>query len=265
MNATTLLICLAGAVTADLPSDDVVKQFAELTYAYAGGEYKNEPFKYRLLKPEKIEPGKKYPVVLYLHGAGERGKDNVAQLRYLPEWLASADNRAKYPCFLIAPQCRPDKKWSNVSWADKAAADLPAEPSDQMNVAVGILDEVLKSYPCDVDRVYLTGLSMGGYGSWDLAERTPGRFAAVAPVCGGGDAKRADRLVGVPVWAWHGTDDPAVPVERSRLMIEAIRSAGGTPKYTELPGVKHSSWVQAYHGPDNLLPWMFEQVRKPAK
>jgi predicted peptidase len=106
---------------------------------------------------------------------------------------------------------------------------------------------------------------MGGYGSWDLAERSPDRFAAVAPVCGGGDPKHADRLVGIPIWAWHGADDPAVPVERSRMMIAAIRAAGGSPKYTELPGVKHSSWVQAYHDSGNLLSWMFEQVRKTGK
>jgi predicted peptidase len=256
---------LAGAVAVDLPGDDVVNQFAEQALAYTGGEYRNESFKYRLLKPASIEPGKKYPVILYLHGAGERGTDNISQLKYLPEWMVGLENRAKYPCFLIAPQCRPDKKWSNVSWAEKDPTDLPQEPSDQMKVAVAILDEVLASYPCDVNRVYLTGISMGGYGSWDLAERSPQRFAAVAPICGGGDPKHAERLVGIPVWAWHGAEDPAVPVKRSRLMIEAIRSAGGNPKYTELPGVEHNSWVQAYHGPDNLLPWLFEQVRQPAK
>ena len=187
---STLLACLAGALTAGAPSDDVVNQFDELTINYTGGDYKNEPFKYRLLKPEKIEPGKKYPVVLFLHGAGERGSDNRNQLQYMPEWMATSENRAKYPCFLIAPQCRNDKKWANVSWAAKASTDLPDEPSDQAKVALAALDHVMKEYPVDENRVYLTGLSMGGYGSWDLAERMPERFAAVVPVCGGGDEKQ---------------------------------------------------------------------------
>jgi predicted peptidase len=130
-----------------------------------------------------------------------------------------------------------------------------------MNVALGVLERVLADYPTDPDRVYLTGLSMGGYGSWDLAERMPERFAAVAPVCGGGDTSRADRLVKLPIWAWHGDQDPAVPVARSREMIAAIEKAGGHPKYTELPGVAHNSWIQAYGNADGLIPWMFAQAR----
>ncbi len=104
---------------------------------------------------------------------------------------------------------------------------------------------------------------MGGYGSWDLAERMPERFAALAPVCGGGDETKADRLAALPIWAWHGDADTAVPVERSRRMVAAIERAGGKPKYTELPGVGHDSWTPAYHGPDNLLAWLFAQS-KPA-
>ncbi len=262
MNVTTLLVCLA--MTTEFPTA-VLKQFDEQTIEYTGGEYKNETFKYRVLKPATIEPGKKYPVVLFLHGAGERGSENINQLKYFPEWMTSEENRTKYPCFLVAPQCRTDKKWSNVPWSAQVPTELPAEASDQMNMAIGALDDVIKANPVDLDRVYLTGLSMGGYGSWDQSERTPERFAAVAPICGGGDPKHADRLVKTPIWAWHGADDKAVPVERSRMMIEAIKSAGGSPKYTELPGVGHNSWVQAYHDPGNLLSWMFEQVRKPSK
>ncbi len=213
-------------------------------------------------RAESIEPGKKYPVVLFLHGAGERGDDNIMQLKHFPVVMATSENRAKYPCFLIAPQCRSGKKWADVNWAAKGSEPMPAKPSHQMQVAVTCLDQVLAEKPVDLDRVYLTGLSMGGYGSWDLAERMPEIFAAVAPICGGGDDQRADRLVHLPIWAWHGDKDPAVPVVRSREMIAAIEKAGGHPKYTELPGVGHDSWVQAYQSPDGVLPWMFAQKRE---
>jgi predicted peptidase len=232
-------------------------------HTITGGDYKDEVFKYRLLKPAKLEPGKKYPVVLFLHGAGERGDDNQNQLKYFPTWIASAENREKYPCYVIAPQCRGGKKWVEVDWSANASHDMPKEPGEQMQVALKILDAALKEYPIDERRQYLTGLSMGGYGSWDLAARHPERFAAVAPICGGGDEKAAERLKDVAIWAWHGDEDQAVPVKRSRGMIAAIEAAGGKPKYTELPGVGHDSWTPAYHGPDNLLPWLFEQVLPP--
>jgi len=258
---TGLVIMLA---TLGAPLDEVAARFEEKTTVYTGGDYKEEKFGWRLLKPAKIEAGKKYPVILFLHGAGERGTDNKKQLLYMPEWISDPAAREKYPCFVIAPQCRPDKKWANVDWGAKESTPLP-EMSDQMKVAVLALEETLKTEPCDPTRVYLTGLSMGGYGSWDLGCRHPEWFAAVVPVCGGGDDKQAAKLADVPVWAWHGDKDGAVPVERSRKMIDAIKAAGGKPKYTELPGVGHNSWVQAYQSEGNCLPWLFEQVNTRAK
>jgi predicted peptidase len=233
----------------------------ERQYNYKSDDGASHTFKYRLLTPAKIEPGKKYPVVLFLHGAGERGDDNRAQLKYLPTWMAEEKMRAAYPCFLIAAQVPNDAKWVNSPWDKKTSQPLPKEMSDSMKLAVGILDEVIKTEPVDTSRVYLTGLSMGGYGAWDLAVRMPERFAAVVPICGGGDDTMADRLVNVPLWCWHGDADPAVPVQRSREMIAAIKKAGGNPKYTELPGVGHDSWTRAYTDPDGAIPWMFAQQK----
>ncbi len=201
--------------------------------------------------------------MLFLHGAGERGNDNKKQLEYLPTWLASDENRRSYPCFLLAPQCPDEMKWSNVAWGDHESKPL-ADISRPMQAVVGILDNVIERYPIDRSRIYLTGLSMGGYGSWELAERMPQRFAALAPICGGGDEAKADRLIDLPIWAWHGDADQAVPVERSRRMIAAIKQAGGKPKYSELAGIGHDSWTSAYNGPDNLLPWLFAQVESRA-
>jgi predicted peptidase len=212
---------------------------------------------YQLLTPE--EAGERHPLVLYLHGAGERGDDNQAQLAYLPRWLMEPGLRRRFPCFLLAPQCPAERRWGWVDW--KAGRRRYArEPTEVMRAVRDLLEEVLDRYPIDADRVYLTGLSMGGFGAWELATRLPGRFAAVAPICGGGDATAVAPLVGLPLWAWHGADDEVVLPERSREMIAALRAAGGSPRYTELPGVGHDAWTPAYTGPE-LLPWLFARRR----
>jgi predicted peptidase len=217
-------------------------------------------FGYRLLRPATIEPGRRYPVVLFLHGAGERGDDNASQLKFFPTWMAEPEMRRRYPCFLIAPQCRPKHSWSVIDWETKVAQPLAAEPTPDLAAAVAALDAVLAAEPVDVDRVLLTGLSMGGYGSWDLAARRPGSFAAVIPICGGGDEATADRLAPLPIWCFHGADDPVVPVERSRTMIAAIEAAGGRVIFSELPGVGHDSWTPTYRNP-MVLDWLFAQRR----
>jgi predicted peptidase len=125
------------------------------------------------------------------------------------------------------------------------------------------LDEVMRTKPVDVDRVYLTGLSMGGFGSFDLAVRGPGRFAALVSVCGGGDPARAEALRALPVMVVHGIDDPVVPIACSRAMAEAIRAAGGSVTVREYPGVGHDAWTRAYtEADDGVLAWMFAQRRR---
>ncbi|MEX0676491.1 MAG: phospholipase [Pirellulales bacterium] len=238
--------------------DQPSELFEARSTVYTGGEYRNESFGYRLLKPERIQPGQRFPLVLFLHGRDQRGLDNGAQLRFLPTWMSEPDRRARFRCFLIAPQCRPDKVWVETPRAfDRSAPRQP--PGPQMQVVINILDEAIREFPIDPGRLYLTGLSMGGYGGWDLGTRLAERWAAVAPICGGGDELYADRLAGVPVWAWHGADDDVVPAAKSRRMIDAIRNSGGHPKYTELAGVGHDSWTPAYTDPEGVIPWMFAQ------
>lgn len=223
---------------------------------------------WRLLSPATIEPGRRYPVVLFLHGAGERGDDNTAQLKYLPAWLAEPAARAEYPCFVIAPQCRTDRRWADVAWADPASSPQAAEPTTDMAGVIAMLDEVLTRPPTgaavDPDRVYLTGLSMGGFGTWDLAARSPERFAAILPICGGYDERTAPRLVRLPTWVAHGAADKVVSVERSRSMVAALKAAGGSPTYMELPGVGHDSWTPTYRDPAALA-WLFGQRRTAAR
>ena len=217
---------------------------------------------YRLLAPKTVEAGKKYPLVLFLHGAGERGTDNAAQLKHGAPLFAKPEVREKFPCFVLAPQCPPEKTWSAVKgWTGPNTYE--EQPTEPMKLALGALDAVLKEFPVDTDRLYVTGLSMGGYGTWDLVTRSPGRWAAAAPVCGGGDAARIAVAKAVPVWAFHGVLDSAVPVVRTREMIAALEKAGGKPMYSEYPYVNHDSWSNAYGEPE-LLPWMFAQKRGQA-
>ena len=258
---TLTLLLLAFQQDSKAPMVDATKAYDARATRYTGGEYKDEEFHYRVLRPAKIEEGKKYPLVVFLHGAGERGDDNQAQLKYFPEMMAQPEYREKYPCFVIAPQCREGKSWSGFGRRRNREASDANEPSDQLKVVMQILETHIKNEPIDTKRIYLTGLSMGGYGSWDWATRAPDRFAAVVPICGGGDESKADRLVNLPIWAFHGDEDEAVPVERTREMIAAIKKAGGNPKYTELKGVGHNSWTPAYTDPDGVVKWMFEQKK----
>lgn len=218
-------------------------------------------FHYRLLRPEASEPGVRHPVVLFLHGAGERGDDNEAQLKFLPRWMAEADNRRRHPCFLIAPQCRKDHAWAEIDWKLKRPLPLAERPTADLAAALAALDAVLATEPADPARVYVTGLSMGGYGTWDLACRSPERFAAALPICGGGDPASAPRLAALPLWCFHGSEDPLVPAALSRSMIDAIVAAGGVPIHSELPGVGHDSWSPAYRNPA-VLDWLFAQRRR---
>ena len=220
-------------------------------------------FAYRLLKPAAIAPGTRYPLVIFLHGAGERGNDNLNQLTYFPTWIAESSARKAHPCFVLAPQCRDDQKWVDVDWSALESTPQSPTPTGDMLAVIAAIEETIKREPIDPTRISLTGLSMGGYGSWDLAARMPERFAAVLPICGGGDEATAAKIKDLPIWCFHGDADTAVRVERSRTMIEALRAAGGTPKYSELAGVGHDSWTPAYRDPAALT-WLFAQ-KKPAK
>lgn len=215
---------------------------------------------YRLMSPGNPKPGQKYPLVIFLHGAGERGNDNNVQLVHGVKEFANAQAREKFPCFLIAPQCPTGKRWVEVDWSAKQH-DMPPKPSEPLNWLLALLEQMKKEKPIDTDRIYVTGLSMGGYGTWDLLSRHAEMFAAAVPVCGGGDDAKASVMKGVPIWVFHGAKDTAVIPERSRNMVAAVKKAEGNIKYTEYPEVGHDSWNKAYADPE-LLPWMFGQKLK---
>jgi len=225
------------------------------TYTDAAGKV----LRYRLLRPENYDARKSYPLVLFLHGAGERGDDNEKQLVHGVPQFASAANRQKYPCFLVAPQCPDRLRWVEVDWG-AAAHKQPDAPSEPMRLTIELLQALPKEFSIDPRRIYVTGLSMGGFGTWDICARRPDLFAAAVPVCGGADEATAEKIARIPQWIFHGEQDGVVKVSRSRNMVEALKKAGGNPKYSELPKVGHDAWTPAYANPE-LFAWLFAQTR----
>jgi len=218
-----------------------------------------EKLLYQVMKPENPAPATKYPLVIFLHGAGERGSDNDLQLVHGVKDFANSESRKSYPCFLIAPQCPNEKKWAEVDWSADSH-QRPEKPSDPATLLLKLIDSLPTQLPIDTNRIYITGLSMGGYGTWDLIARKPDLFAAAVPVCGGGDEKDASIISKIPIWAFHGSKDTVVKPQRSTNMIEAIKKAGGNPKLTLYPEVGHNSWVNAYSDPE-MLKWLFNQKK----
>ena len=181
-------------------------------------------------------------VVLFLHGAGERGDDLELVKRHGPPMLVEAGR--DFPFILVSPQCAADSWWSG-------------------DVLCALLDEVIEHHDVDEDRVYLTGLSMGGYGTWELATAQPDRFAAVAPVCGGGHFMRAYRLAQLPVWVFHGAKDTIVPLEKSAEMVRALEACGGNVTFTVYPHAAHDCWTETYANAA-LYEWFLQHRRGPA-
>jgi predicted peptidase len=223
-------------------------------------------YPYALYVPREYDPGRAWPAILFLHGAGERGSDGLLQTAVgLPE--AIRRNRGRWPAVVVIPQAPVKRQWAG----------------DAERIALAALEVTERELRIDPDRVYLTGLSMGGAGTWSLAARNPRRFAAVVPVCGwivpmagsqwvrdiresGFDpddpyASAARILRDVPIWIWHGAADQSVPVEESRSMSAALTAAGGEIRYTELPKVGHNSWDPAYQS-EELPRWLFAQRRE---
>ena len=241
MNALYLRFATALAVLLTLG------QHAWSQEPYEPRVYKNdrgETLNYRLMLPKNYAATgrEKYPLVLFLHGAGERGDENIKQLVHASKDFASDANRAKYPCFVVFPQCPDGKRWVEVDWT--LDSHVQPEESISLKLTRELLTALQKEFRIDDNRLYATGLSMGGFGVWDMVTRTPDLFAAAAPVCAGADEATADRVTKLPIWAFHGDKDTVVKVERSRRMIAAIEKAGGKPLYTEYPGVGHDSWAK---------------------
>ncbi|HEY4064312.1 MAG TPA: alpha/beta hydrolase-fold protein [Puia sp.] len=210
---------------------------------------KGDTLRYRLLKPLDYDPGKKYPIVISLPYGGQPATDTIAQLEgaVAAELLATDNNRREHPAFLFIPNCPPGAGWGGIPYYPEADS-----------LVFDALIALDRQFSIDDKRRYVAGLSRGGYGAWNFICKHPEMFAAAIPVAGGGDPRLAPKIIHVAVWAFHGTEDRNVPVAGSRNMIDAIKRAGGNPKYTEFPGEGHNIWDKVIATP-GLLDWLFAQ------
>ena len=221
----------------------------------------NYSMPYRLFVPSGYNSNNSYPIVLFLHGAGERGTDNNAQLnanRGATLWAEAASQEA-YPSFVVAPQCPPDKQWVNTNWSNGSYSITNVPMSTELKMVKDIIETLQTQYNIDASRLFITGLSMGGYGTWDFILRYPTMFKAAVPICGAGDPSKASLISTLPLRVFHSSDDNIVPVSGSRDMVNAINAVGPNTRtefYTEYTNLGHVSWPNAYDTP-NLVSWLF--------
>lgn len=226
----------------------------------------NDSLNYRIMYPTNYDVNKKYPVILLLHGAGERGNDNELQLKWGSSLFADSANRAKYPAFVIFPQCPQNDFWAKIridtTVKDSLGSfrfDSEGPASKAMGMVENLIDSFSKTPQVNKHKIYVGGLSMGGMGTFEILWRKPGFFAAAFPICGGGDPSKVTLYAKkFPIWVFHGGSDPVVPVGNSRRMVNALKAAGARVKYSEYPGVAHDSWIKAFAEP-TLFSWLFDQ------
>lgn len=208
---------------------------------------------YLLALPDDYDSRESWPLVLFLHGAGERGNDvNKVKIHGPPKLVEAGQ---KFPFILVSPQCPaqaegPDGRRRRGGWDPVALTAL--------------LDDISARYHVDANRVYVTGLSMGGYGTWALAAHTPYRFAAIAPICGGGNPDTCGRIAAIPAWVFHGAKDNVVPIARSEDMVNGLKAAGAEPKFTVYPDAQHDSWTETYNNPE-LFTWLLSHSLEERK
>ena len=260
MRRMCLVVLLFGAAilafSRTTRAEDAWRKLYEAdTYTHSDGQ----KVPYRLLKPEKIEEGKSYPLVLFLHGGGENGSDNDLHLYIGAADFAKPENRQKHPCFVLFPQVPVGRHWiqRDMKWRQGTSDENQA---DHLDMAKELVGKLMAKLPIDKDRIYVTGVCTGGVGSWTAIQRWPDFFAAAIPICDAGDPAQAAKVINVPIWAFHGDKDSVVPVEHTQRMIAAVIKAGGHPKMTIYPGVDHNSWSATYGNPE-VLDWLFEQKK----
>ncbi len=253
-------LCLAFPAFAQTPAGN---------HSFDRGSYinKSDTIPYRILFPENFDPSKKYPMILVLHGSGERGNDNDAQLVYGPKLFLNDTIRVRYPAIVVFPQCPKDSYWSNVKIETDASGkrvfhfQQGGEPTRAMRGLLGLVSEFLDKPFVDKHHIYVGGLSMGGMGTFELLRRKPAVFAAAFAICGGDNTLNAKLYAKkVPIWIFHGAKDSVVPVDHSEVMAEAIKAAGGDPRITIYPNDDHNSWNDAFAEPE-LMAWLFSHKK----
>lgn len=225
----------------------------------------NDTMLYRLLLPENYDASKKYPLVFFLHGAGERGNDNEKQLIHGAKLFLKEQVRRDYPAIVVFPQCPQNSFWSNVGFRMENGKRVfgfkaQGEPTIAMKLAQELLYSIMKDYRVSKRQVYAGGLSMGGMGTFEIVRRNPRVFAAAFPICGGGEPTTAPVMKKTKWWVFHGGKDDVVPPELSEKMVDALKAAKAAVKFTLYPDANHNSWDPAFAEPE-LLSWLFKQKK----
>ncbi|MBQ7353958.1 MAG: prolyl oligopeptidase family serine peptidase [Clostridia bacterium] len=214
---------------------------------------------YQIYVPSNYDPAKQYPVLLFLHGAGERGNGNDKQMVHVIANLFNQKNTPVTDAIVICPQCPDNNQWVDTPWANGSYSTSAVKQSNEASALLELLDQIAATYSTDPDRYYVMGISMGGFGTWDLLMRAPDRFAAGVPICGGADPAMADTLKNVPIYTTHSIDDPVVPISGTREMVEALQAAGSTViRYDEVNGKGHEVW-KSFSEQTKVLEWLFSQ------
>ena len=251
----------------EIPHELVPAKDLTVACVYTNAAGKTLP--YRLATPTTmndahpaVDPKRKYPLVIFFHGHGAGGTDNLKQIEsggsvhFLNYWRKTGTDG-----FLLAPQCTEKGFWVDQHWSKPGHA-LPEKPSESMALAIEIIERTMREQPIDPDRVYVSGLSMGGFATWDIVMRHSDWFAAALPICGGGDSTMAWKIRELPIWTFHGNADNIVAPRRSRDMVDALWRVRGNIRYREYNGVKHNAWDATYSNWDEVLAWFFSQRRK---
>ncbi|MCA9054248.1 MAG: prolyl oligopeptidase family serine peptidase [Planctomycetaceae bacterium] len=229
---TLLALCCCSVLPAEEPGQQAALKTEIATTV---------TLEYQLFLPEGYESQDKWPLLLFLHGSGERGSDVEKVKVHGPPKLVGEGK--PLPFIVLSPQCPAFQRWE-VTQLD------------------ALLKHVEQTYKVDPDRICVTGLSLGGYGTWQLAANFPDRFAAIVPICGGGEKECAKQIAHIPTWVFHGGNDGAVPLRASAEMVKALEAAGGHPKFTIYPVADHDSWTETYANPE-LYEWLLQQKRQP--
>jgi predicted peptidase len=241
--------CLLALIAMPLLSQDTVDGFIGRVYKKG-----RQSMPYRLFVPRTYDKSIQYPLVIWLHGGGSAGDDNIGQIsldnKLGTHFWTRKENQDKHPAFVLAPQ-------STGGWDSNASTGL----SDELKLVLDILEIVRREYTIDPNRIYVAGQSNGGIGAWGLITKKPGVFAAAIPLCGAGHPGIASRAAKTAVWAFHGEVDDVIPVDFSRKMVDAVKRAGGSPRYTEYKGMGHDIWETVFKEPD-LEDWLFAQRLK---
>ncbi len=217
---------------------------------------------YRIFIPGGFEKDQTFPLVLCFHGAKGRGIDNMTRGSLSYTVLTTAAMQEKHPAFIVAPQCPNGKRWVNHDWKDGAYDSKKVTVSDEMTLALSIVDALVKEFPIDTNRIYVTGRSMGGFATWDAIARRPYFFAAAVPIAGGGDPRCAEFWCGLSIWAVASAGDQTCPVSGTREVVDALKKVGAQVQYTEDPKKSHGQICQAWTDISGLGDWLFEQQKK---